>query len=327
MKYRKRRLREEETGIEISPKKNGDGLEVKAVRSKGYSQATTKGKGADYTDQKMLITEPTKTQKDLAKATYKALKAKGKEKDISKKFNIEPRPDIKILSDGDVKITPDNGKDSYIVPEREIEKYTESRIIRRGSSNEKFDDCSISKLSEIVDRLLTDEFSATIEKYTDGPCIHVKTTLDPKVTIDVYPLRFGYEIERFSAPSYDTTDLWRGYNLQEFTQDFGECVQEVINSDVSDNFLKEDIRGDVEVYRGPIRKYLRETSVVASDEFCIQVRRPGKQNWTTVNSNGTPGGGSPKTFDSKKKAKASDLYKKFDNNPDWEVRITNNTDE
>lgn len=238
MKYRRfRKLRESETGIEISPKKNGDGLEVKAVRSKGYSQATTKGKGADYTDQKMLITEPTKTQKDLAKATYKALKAKGKEKDISKKFNIEPRPDIKILSDGDVKITPDNGKDSYIVPEREIEKYTEGRIIQRGQSSEKFDECSIAKLSEIVDRLITDEFSTTIEKYTDGPCIHVKTTLDPKVTIDVYPLRFGYEIERFYAPSYDTTDLWRGYNLQEFTQDFGTCVQEVIDSDVKSDFL------------------------------------------------------------------------------------------
>ena len=79
--------------------------------------------------------------------------------------------------------------------------------------------------------------------------------------------------------------------------------------------------------RRPSCKSLREASVVASDEYCIQVRRPGKQDWVTVNSKGVPGGGGePKTFDDKKDAKASNLYKKFDSNPDWEVRVTNDTD-
>ena len=62
----------------------------------------------------------------LAKAVLKDLKSKGKEGDVTKKCKLDPKPDVVPKGNGDVEINPDNGKASYILPAKELEKFEEA---------------------------------------------------------------------------------------------------------------------------------------------------------------------------------------------------------
>lgn len=115
-------LLETETGIELYPK---DGtLKATAITDKVVSNKT-KNKLSDL--KTVTSTENLKpVQLKQTKQVVKALKAKGKLTDISKEYDIEPRPDIQFKADGSALITPDNGKASFVIPDSELEKFQES---------------------------------------------------------------------------------------------------------------------------------------------------------------------------------------------------------
>lgn len=115
-------LLETETGIELYPK---DGtLKATAITDKVVS-SKTKNKLSDL--KTVTSTENLKpVQLKQTKQVVKALKAKGKLTDISKEYDIEPRPDIQFKADGSALITPDNGKASFVIPDSELEKFQES---------------------------------------------------------------------------------------------------------------------------------------------------------------------------------------------------------
>lgn len=115
-------LLETETGVELYPK---DGtLKATAITDKVVS-SRTKNKLSDL--KTVTSTENLKpVQLKQTKQVVKALKAKGKLTDISKDYDIEPRPDIQFKADGSALITPDNGKASFIIPDSELEKFQES---------------------------------------------------------------------------------------------------------------------------------------------------------------------------------------------------------
>ena len=60
----------------------------------------------------------------VAKGVYNYLKARNKTKDITKKYNTNPKADVTISADSSaVSVNPDDGSDSYTIPMNLVKKY------------------------------------------------------------------------------------------------------------------------------------------------------------------------------------------------------------
>lgn len=103
-------------------------IKVKKVAD-GYKSNVTKDKSKHSVNDleiKKYLKDPTPMEVGLAKAVLKDLKSKGKEGDVTKKCKLDPKPDVVPKGNGDVEINPDNGKASYILPAKELEKFEEA---------------------------------------------------------------------------------------------------------------------------------------------------------------------------------------------------------
>ena len=114
----------ESEGIEIYPDENGE-LSAKAIVNQTVS-SKVQNKMNSY-DTKKFIREPSPLKMKTTNAVIKDLKSKGRLKDISKEFNINPRPDLTFSGSGDVVVTPDNGKPSFRIPGEEVDEFMENR--------------------------------------------------------------------------------------------------------------------------------------------------------------------------------------------------------
>lgn len=115
--------------LEFMPNDKG-GVKVKKVAD-GYKSNVTRDKSKDRVadlEVKKYLKEPTPNEIGLAKAVLKDLKSKGKEGDVTKKMNIDPKPDVVAKCDGSVEINPDNGKASYKLSAKELEKFEENKL-------------------------------------------------------------------------------------------------------------------------------------------------------------------------------------------------------
>lgn len=117
--------------LEFGPDEKGK-TTVKAVRTKNTTNKATKGKGSDELTSKQVLDKPSKTDLEYAKGVYGALKNRGKLKDVNQEFKTNPKPDVVAKFSGDAEIHPDNGKPSYTISAKEIDKYAEDiKKIRR----------------------------------------------------------------------------------------------------------------------------------------------------------------------------------------------------
>lgn len=129
-RYSRKSIKESE-GVEIYPE---DGkLKAKAITKKVVSNKT-KNKLSDL-EVKDATRDLSPKEKKATKAVIKDLKAKGKLKDISDEFDVDPKPDLTFKANGDVEVTPDSGKKSYTIPEKEVEKFEEAFYEGPGYSN------------------------------------------------------------------------------------------------------------------------------------------------------------------------------------------------
>ena len=113
--------------LEFMPNDKGN-IKVKKVAD-GYKSNVTKDKSKHSVNDleiKKYLKDPTPMEIGLAKAVLKDLKSKGKEGDVTKKCKLDPKPDVVPKGNGDVEINPDNGKASYILPAKELEKFEEA---------------------------------------------------------------------------------------------------------------------------------------------------------------------------------------------------------
>lgn len=119
--YSRKSIKESE-GVELYPE--GGKLKAKAITKKVVS-SKTKNKLSDL-EVEDATRDLSPKERKATKAIIKDLKAKGKLKDISDEFDIDPKPDLTFKANGDVMITPDSGKKSYTIPEKEVEKFEEA---------------------------------------------------------------------------------------------------------------------------------------------------------------------------------------------------------
>ncbi len=134
MRLPNKNLRED---LEFMPNDKG-GVKVKKVAD-GYKSHVTKDKSKNRVadlEIKKYLKEPTPNEIGLAKTVLKDLKSKGKEGDVTKKMNIDPKPDVVTKGDGSVEINPDNGKASYNLSAKELEKFEENKLNENLSNDE-----------------------------------------------------------------------------------------------------------------------------------------------------------------------------------------------
>ena len=112
----------ESGGVELYPE--GGKLKARAITKKVVS-SKTKNKLSDL-EVEDATRDLSPKERKATKAVIKDLKAKGKLKDISDEFDIDPKPDLTFKANGDVMVTPDSGKKSYTIPEKEVEKFEEA---------------------------------------------------------------------------------------------------------------------------------------------------------------------------------------------------------
>lgn len=105
-------------------------IQMKKI-SNGYKSTYATNKNAHGLTPDTKITTPGPEEKKVAKAVYDILKKKGKDKDISQKFNISPRPDLVMKGNNDVLVTPDNGKEPYTITNDEIEAELDENVKSR----------------------------------------------------------------------------------------------------------------------------------------------------------------------------------------------------
>lgn len=105
-------------------------IQMKKI-SNGYKSTYATNKNAHGLTPDTKITTPGPEEKKVAKAVYDILKKKGKDKDISQKFNISPRPDLVMKGNDDVLVTPDNGKEPYTITNDEIEAELDENVKSR----------------------------------------------------------------------------------------------------------------------------------------------------------------------------------------------------
>lgn len=127
VKFKKMKETKLAENLEFMPNDKGN-IKVKKVAD-GYKSNVTKDKSKHSVNDleiKKYLKDPTPMEVGLAKAVLKDLKSKGKEGDVTKKCKLDPKPDVVSKGNGDVEINPDNGKASYILPAKELEKFEEA---------------------------------------------------------------------------------------------------------------------------------------------------------------------------------------------------------
>lgn len=127
VKFKKMKETKLAESLEFMPNDKGN-IKVKKVAD-GYKSNVTKDKSKHSVNDleiKKYLKDPTPMEIGLAKAVLKDLKSKGKEGDVTKKCKLDPKPDVVPKGNGDVEINPDNGKASYILPAKELEKFEEA---------------------------------------------------------------------------------------------------------------------------------------------------------------------------------------------------------
>lgn len=127
VKFKKMKETKLAESLEFMPNDKGN-IKVKKVAD-GYKSNVTKDKSKHSVNDleiKKYLKDPTPMEIGLAKAVLKDLKSKGKEGDVTKKCKLDPKPDVVQKGNGDVEINPDNGKASYILPAKELEKFEEA---------------------------------------------------------------------------------------------------------------------------------------------------------------------------------------------------------
>lgn len=128
VKFKKMKETKLAESLEFMPNDKGN-IKVKKVAD-GYKSNVTKDKSKHSVNDleiKKYLKDPTPMEIGLAKAVLKDLKSKGKEGDVTKKCKLDPKPDVVPKGNGDVEINPDNGKASYILPAKELEKFEEDK--------------------------------------------------------------------------------------------------------------------------------------------------------------------------------------------------------
>ena len=127
VKFKKMKETKLAENLEFMPNDKGN-IKVKKIAD-GYKSNVTKDKSKHSVNDleiKKYLKDPTPMEVGLAKAVLKDLKSKGKEGDVTKKCKLDPKPDVVPKGNGDVEINPDNGKASYILPAKELEKFEEA---------------------------------------------------------------------------------------------------------------------------------------------------------------------------------------------------------
>lgn len=122
-KFKKMKETKLSEDLEFMPNSKG-AVTVKHVVD-GYRSNVTKDKTKEP-DVVKNLKPATSSDVHLAKAVLKDLEKKGKESDVTKKCNLDPKPDVVIKGNGDVEINPDNGKASYTLPAKELKKFEEA---------------------------------------------------------------------------------------------------------------------------------------------------------------------------------------------------------
>ena len=114
----------ENEGIEIYPDDDGDLTAMAIVNQTVSSKVQNKMNSYGV---KKFLKEPSPLKLKTTKAVLKDLKNRGRLKDVSTEFNIDPRPDLTFNASGDVIVTPDNGKPAYRIPGEEVDEFMENR--------------------------------------------------------------------------------------------------------------------------------------------------------------------------------------------------------
>lgn len=245
------RTLKEESGIEFYTGDDGR-LKAKTVTDK-LKSSKAKNKLSDL---KVVdgIRNLAPREKETAIAVKKILKSKGKLSDVSQEFNTDPKPDLTFKANGDVIITPDNGKASYKIPEEDVESaITENTEFRRGydarvggspiiiteSKSWLNGYGAASKdLKALKERRMPkgeiptpEDYLATIRakglEATLGEMVSKRTIVYTPILINVCP---GVEarLRVFSQGNYtlfdDADSGWEGLDLQEFEKDIDELL-------------------------------------------------------------------------------------------------------
>lgn len=212
-------------------------IKVKKVVD-GYKSNVTKDKSKHSVNDleiKKYLKDPTPMEVGLAKAVLKDLKSKGKEGDVTKKCKLDPKPDVVPKGNGDVEINPDNGKASYILPAKELEKFEEAtkddtlylELTEKG--RDKF--LNVDEYGNPADEEMSNHFSYdllneyfynhwadTISSPEDGPGTD---EFEPSGIFETTPEKFTEMIE--NVPYVDLDDFIVGLG---FTKTEEDCIDE-----------------------------------------------------------------------------------------------------
>lgn len=183
VKFKKMKETKLSEDLEFMPNSKG-AVTVKHVVD-GYRSNVTKDKTAEP-DVVKNLKPATSSDVHLAKAVLKDLEKKGKESDVTKKCNLDPKPDVVIKGNGDVEINPDNGKASYTLPTKELKKFEEAadedklylELTEKGKekffcTDEYGNPCDIEMSkhfdSELINKYFYDHWADVYSSPEDGP--------------------------------------------------------------------------------------------------------------------------------------------------------------
>ena len=212
-------------------------IKVKKVAD-GYKSNVTKDKSKHSVNDleiKKYLKDPTPMEVGLAKAVLKDLKSKGKEGDVTKKCKLDPKPDVVPKGNGDVEINPDNGKASYILPAKELEKFEEAtkddtlylELTEKGRDKflnvDEYGNPADEEMSnhfsyDLLNKYFYNHWADTISSPEDGP---EADEFEPSGIFETTPEKFTEMIE--NVPYVDLDDFIVGLG---FTKTEEDCIDE-----------------------------------------------------------------------------------------------------
>lgn len=236
VKFKKMKETKLAESLEFMPNDKGN-IKVKKVAD-GYKSNVTKDKSKHSVNDleiKKYLKDPTPMEVGLAKAVLKDLKSKGKEGDVTKKCKLDPKPDVVPKGNGDVEINPDNGKASYILPAKELEKFEEAtkddtlylELTEKGRDKflnvDEYGNPADEEMSnhfsyDLLNKYFYNHWADTISSPEDGP---EADEFEPSGIFETTPEKFTEMIE--NVPYVDLDDFIVGLG---FTKTEEDCIDE-----------------------------------------------------------------------------------------------------
>ena len=241
-----RRIFREDTGLEFMPDNVGRPT-VKAIRNTYRSDKTRKGRNSEL-EIKQITENPAPEQLKTAKAIYKILRRKGKDQEVTQKF--DDTPDVVLKGNGDAQITPDNSDKSYEISAEEIDEVLNENRFRWPKARRMNEAEQFLAQDPLTCYATETQASNELDIFTEN-CIEISTSLIPNTPIqsrfacegrvpgfDIDADRFHITVDIQEDEVYVLTVIDRrsatlvgkgaGVGLDYFVQDYKDMIDHVL---------------------------------------------------------------------------------------------------